>query len=382
MSVRNKKQIFILALFLACLISASKPKHIIKEIRSYSWSRASNSFIEMKRSGIIVEVFDNNNHIEKKTIYTRDKKLYETIIYDHEKAILKGKKTYDSKNDLLTRTKFTLKDNLIYELVYDSKNKLIWYYTHHVNPRAQLSEKRWYDKNEKLKLIYKYLYDATGNPGWRIICTPDDTPIHLSVYSYDKFDNLSRWVIRREDQSYADVYYHPKEKIIKNLAFAGSLEKPENRDKEGDGFKEPLLSVDSYLEMTEQLAREKSPGGRVLATALKHIKAETIIRGSCYDWINMVYKETGYTGKTLERIFRGKKNGPFANPLLLKPGDWIMFRNLTYGDIEHSGIFLGWLDFETKSAMVIGYVGQKRVMPSRFREYDITRLFGIMRGKE
>ena len=55
--------------------------------------------------------------------------------------------------------------------------------------------------------------------------------------------------------------------------------------------------------------------------------------------------------------------------------------NLTYGEIGHSGIFLGWLDFEKRSAIVIGYAGENRSMPGRFREYDITRLFGITRGK-
>jgi hypothetical protein len=31
---------------------------------------------------------------------------------------------------------------------------------------------------------------------------------------------------------------------------------------------------------------------------------------------------------------------------------------------------------------VIGYVGQNRVKPGQFREYDLTRLFGIVRGKD
>ena len=124
-----------------------------------------------------------------------------------------------------------------------------------------------------------------------------------------------------------------------------------------------------------------TPGARVLSNALEKIKAKTIIKGSCYDWISLVYRECGYTGENRVKVFFGKESGPFADASALRPGDWIMFRNLTYGAIGHSGIFLDWLDYDSRSAIVIGYAGQSRTTPGRFREYDISGLFGIYRGR-
>lgn len=390
MTIRKKTiLIFSIILSLSMIIGAktkktSFAKSIIKEIRAYSWSRKSRGFVEIKKTRIVVELYNRSNNILKRTIYSKGKKLYEKILFKYKKGKYQGKKSYNHKNKLITASKFKKKDNEIYELVHNNNNELIWYYMYIFNSKAQLIEKRWYNNDKKIRLFYFYSYDETGNLIKRIIKNPGKIPIHVSNYEYHEFDEYNRWIIRKEIHHYGDVRNYPKEIIIRNLTKAGNLKKI-NKKKEpliNKYYNPPSLSTKQFLAMTKQHSKEKTPGAKVLKTALKHINAKTIIRGSCYDWINMVYNECGFKGKKRKTIFWGKEKGPYANPQDLRPGDWIMFKNLTYGDIGHSGIFLDWLDYEKRSALVIGYVGERRSKPGRFKEYDITRLFGVVRGKE
>ena len=39
------------------------------------------------------------------------------------------------------------------------------------------------------------------------------------------------------------------------------------------------------------------------------------------------------------------KAGPYADPATFLPGDWLYYVNHSYGDIEHSGVFVDWTDY-------------------------------------
>lgn len=386
--IELKKIPLFLFLFLILVSSVNKKpssvnKSIKTEVRAYSWSRKTRSFYEIKGTRFIIEEFDKKDKIIKRVVYIKGNRLYEKTYFFYKNGKLKEKKIYNAGNVLLTRSRFKKGKKGLYEFVYNDKDKLTWYYLYLYNSYGQLKEKRKYDKSKKLKQKYRYYYNESRLLSARILYAAD--ALHISEYEYNAFDRYGNWICRKEYQSYGDVFKIPKEVVKRNIRNVKNPLKNINRRKQNKNnstyFKQPPFSVNSFMIMTGREAKKNTPGGHVLAKALKKIKAKTIIKGSCYDWINMIYKEAGYKGKKRQRIFRGKQTGPYANALLLLPGDWIMFKNLTYGEIEHSGIFLGWIDYKKRSAIVIGYVGQKRTMPGRFREYDITRLFCIIRGK-
>jgi hypothetical protein len=129
-------------------------------------------------------------------------------------------------------------------------------------------------------------------------------------------------------------------------------------------------------------AREKTPGGRVLAAAIAMVNEKVVVVGACWDFVNAVYDRAGFTAKKRETLFHQPETGPFADPGLLKPGDWVMYRNLPYGEIGHSAIFVEWIDFNKRSALTIEYVGGNRREPGQYREADLTKVWGVVRGKE
>ena len=51
----------------------------------------------------------------------------------------------------------------------------------------------------------------------------------------------------------------------------------------------------------------------------------------------------------------------------------------SYGNIEHSGIFVDWTDRSAKEAMILSYPGEKRKAPGRYSTYIIDDVFSIIR---
>jgi len=387
----KKILLFILIFIILVTRTSARSKPVFRtiktEVRPYSWSRKSHSYYEIKNALWINQQFNEKGHIKAIVSYTKGNQLYEKAQCIYDKGRLKEIKIYDRANNLLTRSVFKKQDNGLNEDVYNNSSQLVWSYLYLYDPYGRLKEKRKYNPNKKIILKYTYSYDKSGLLYARILYNADNTPIYMSQYEYETVDQYGNWKLRREYQSYGDVYNNPKEVVERTITYGTKLlnqiKQRRGEQNSSDYFKSPSFSVNTFITMTEQLSKANTPGGKVLKKALAKIKAKTIIKGSCYDWINLIYKEAGYSSRAdRQTIFWGKENGPYANPMLLQPGDWIMFKNQTYGEIGHSGIFLGWLDFERRSAIVIGYAGQNRSMPGRFREYDITRLFSIIRGRD
>jgi hypothetical protein len=113
--------------------------------------------------------------------------------------------------------------------------------------------------------------------------------------------------------------------------------------------------------------------GRIMA-----MEEKTIVKGSCWDYINEVFIRAGYgTDKTI--VYKSDKKGPYVDVSEIKPGDWLYYINYSYYGIEHSGIFVYWKDFENKIGVTLSYGGEKRNEPGRYREYDLKSVYYITR---
>ena len=106
--------------------------------------------------------------------------------------------------------------------------------------------------------------------------------------------------------------------------------------------------------------------------------SKTIIRGSCWGFVNAVYNKSGLKKET---IFSSKKGGPYAKINDLLPGDWIYHVNYSYGMIEHSAIFVCWKDKLNKQAITLSYAGQNRSVPGRLSQTDLKGVYSIFRAK-
>lgn len=111
------------------------------------------------------------------------------------------------------------------------------------------------------------------------------------------------------------------------------------------------------------------------------VETKDIVRGSCWDFINLVYKKAGYSSGERKTVFKGKKSGKFANPSILEPGDWIYHVNYSYHNVGHSAIFVCWKDYNKKEAITLSYVGGNKARPGKFGVYDLRGVYNVMRAK-
>ena len=129
-------------------------------------------------------------------------------------------------------------------------------------------------------------------------------------------------------------------------------------------------------------AEEKAtPAARkVLRMAHSMADQRVIIRGACWDYINEVFKRAGYPShRNLTIIHKSKKTGPYADASKLRPGDWVYYVNHSYDDIEHSGLFIDWIDYNKRDALILSYPGERSQRPARYESYDLSHVYRIMR---
>lgn len=112
------------------------------------------------------------------------------------------------------------------------------------------------------------------------------------------------------------------------------------------------------------------------------LETQEIVKGSCWDFIDTVYNRAGFPNKDRRYILKGKyKRGPYAKPNDLQAGDWMYYINHSYKNIQHSGIFVGWTNKAKRKALVLSYPGQNKKKPGRYREYDLSHVYTIIRPK-
>jgi hypothetical protein len=130
-----------------------------------------------------------------------------------------------------------------------------------------------------------------------------------------------------------------------------------------------------------QTAANKKGGAKVLAAARQLAFVEKkIIRGSCWDFVHAVYTRAGFPQGKRHYVFRGKKRGPYADPAIIQPGDWLYHVNLEYHNVEHSCIFVRWLDRRKRLAQTIDYAGMKRREPGKRRRHRLVKVFTVIRA--
>lgn len=139
-------------------------------------------------------------------------------------------------------------------------------------------------------------------------------------------------------------------------------------------------NVDSeYLPILGQAETQSSPAAReVISTArAMALNERTIIQGGCWDYLNAVFKRAGVTRDTVHKgVYR---QGPYANSSEIQAGDWLYYINHGYRGIEHSGLFVGWVNESAKQALMLSYAGESRREPARYKVYDLSNVYQIMR---
>ncbi len=148
---------------------------------------------------------------------------------------------------------------------------------------------------------------------------------------------------------------------------------------------QPLKQTQNNYSLLFSQAKSKAKplAKKVLQKAyeLSFVK-KVIVRGSCWDYINTIYHQAGFPAKKRKVIFKGEKRGSFANLDLVQPGDWLYFVNYSYHKVGHSGLFINWIDRKKRLALILSYAGENRKVPARYKVYDISSVYYIVRAYE
>lgn len=155
------------------------------------------------------------------------------------------------------------------------------------------------------------------------------------------------------------------------------------RNKQTDSLNEKFTPVienlEEHLDHAETMATPE--GLAVLQASRSMIANGDVVVGSCWDFINAVFVRAGFPSKQRTTAHKGRYAGPFAEQAMIQPGDWLYFINHSFGDVEHSGIFIAWTDEAQRIALVSSYAGGNKPVPGRYRLYDLSHVFNIIRGK-
>jgi hypothetical protein len=141
-------------------------------------------------------------------------------------------------------------------------------------------------------------------------------------------------------------------------------------------------SIHAPTPAPEPLLQSTPAGLRVVDTATRMVDEGTIVRGSCYRYIDRVFQTAGYRGwRRRTTVFRGPRSGPYASLDAIQPGDWLWIVN--HPDRTpvgtHSVLFVDWYDRSAGIARVISYVGRSERRPADVTTYDVSRTYSIQR---
>ena len=124
-------------------------------------------------------------------------------------------------------------------------------------------------------------------------------------------------------------------------------------------------------------ARNVLTQGRVMALFHKEV-----VRGGCWDYLDTVFTRAGVPRQARKTVYKGASpKGPYAHPDQLRVGDWIYHINHSYKNIQHSGMFIGWVDKERRLGLTLSYAGEGRKDPARYKVYDLSSVYNIMRAE-
>lgn len=120
-------------------------------------------------------------------------------------------------------------------------------------------------------------------------------------------------------------------------------------------------------------------GKTVLSTGRGMVEENKVVRGSCWDYANAVYNNSGYKADKRVTPLKSKYNGPYADLSTIQAGDWLYFINYSFKESDHSGIFVEWTDREKNRAVILSYIGGRKKKPGSYKIYDLRHVYYIIR---
>ena len=139
-------------------------------------------------------------------------------------------------------------------------------------------------------------------------------------------------------------------------------------------------NIDSaHLPLLSRAEKQSSRAARDVISMARtmSLNERTIIKGGCWDYLNAVFNRAGVNRSTVHK--GAYVGGPYVNSGEIQVGDWLYYINHGYNDIEHSGLFVGWVDESAKQALILSYAGESRQEPARYRVYDLSHVYHIIR---
>jgi len=135
-----------------------------------------------------------------------------------------------------------------------------------------------------------------------------------------------------------------------------------------------------HTALIKRSVRHATPSARnVLSTAHRMVRRGTIVRGSCWHYLDTAFTRAGFPAGRRTKVFHTSRKGPYAPARMLQPGDWLYYINHSYGGVEHSGLFIGWVDRARRQGLILSYPGEHRRKPGRYRVYDLRHVYHITR---
>ena len=125
-----------------------------------------------------------------------------------------------------------------------------------------------------------------------------------------------------------------------------------------------------------------NPGRHTILVARRFMASGEPFQGSCYRFLSEVFERAGHNGwRHRQIVYRAERDGPYANPAAIRPGDWLYIVNDPHSTPvgTHSVLFLGWQDRARGIAHTISHAGWYAQGAGRERTYDVSRTYRIIR---
>ena len=124
-------------------------------------------------------------------------------------------------------------------------------------------------------------------------------------------------------------------------------------------------------------------GQKIIETGYRMtVVTKQILKGSCWQFIDEVYRQAGFPMDKRTTVFKSVKSGPYVDSKMIQPGDWIYHVNYSFHGVEHSAIFICWKDFDKKIAITLGHLGQNLAKTGIYGEFDLKSVYYITRPKK
>jgi hypothetical protein len=142
-----------------------------------------------------------------------------------------------------------------------------------------------------------------------------------------------------------------------------------------------ILSKYECIGSLDNFSQNLNSGFLVLNKGLELFQSNFKTTGSCWTYVNKVYDLAGYGSAKREVIYDSKKGTLIKDPSIIMPGDWLYHVNYSYGNVEHSAIFICWQDKEKLLAVTLSHVGQNKYAGGNFGIYDLKGVYRVTRPK-